>query len=225
MSKVVQMPLGPRSPTRKPKPPRAALPPLSSAVDVVAELETNRDEYIGKEWFTLCSFPSYLHTSLDRVRKRVKVGPRPGVSPTVACCVHHGVGALQGHEEVQGLLALKDKIDTIEGVNAHAVDTAAAWFRAFPVGVNASLSGARRQNIALPDEVKSALNELAGDIGLTSTALATLAITATLTSQPAVLDEHRRLMERTISAFLELALLRRRGGEGMLSALREMGQW
>lgn len=198
--------------------PRKFVPPY----DVTHELMENREEFIGKEWLTLCGFPSYLHTSLDRVRRRVKSTTKPGLSPTAACCITHGLQAISGHEDVQGLLTLKAQLDTLDGVAADYADAISAWFRSFPIGApNASMSGSRKQNITLPEQLKQDIHELGGELGLTSTALATLAMTATLASQPAVLAGHARDCVQAVEIFLKHVHLRRRLGEVLVDTLRE----
>lgn len=220
------MPASSPLPSSAPSPSRsiASLYQLFPAVDVLSELETDRSRYIGREWLTLLHWPGYLATSLDRVRAQASL-PTPGISPTLACCIEHGMSALERHAEIRGLLDLKHTIDNLEGMNASAVDVAAAWYRSFPVGVDVTLSGTRKQNLTVPEPLKIRVHDLASDLGLSLSALSVLAATTTLSKQPSVLPEHADMMIAAVKQFLKLALLRRKGGQGMIEALREIEEW
>lgn len=202
----------------------ASLAALAASIDVAEELAEDKDAYTGEEWFTITSLPSYLRPNLDRIRRRVD--PRPGMGPTVACCLEHGLKSITSRDEIQGLLKLKETMDRTTWDSASFAHQIDEWYRSFLTGVDVgSGTKAGRQNIAIPKHTKIALSEAASDLGMAATQLAVLSITSTMSYQPDVIPTDADTMARTVAGFLRKVEVRRRMGEAMLTALRNTADW
>lgn len=207
--------------------PRRAVPfhsaKLVPAFDVIAELSTNRDAYTGGEAFALCQFPATLRTCADRLRQAVPASKKPGLSPTIACCISNGVMVIASHEDIRSLLSVKSRLDSVsDAADAGLVEEIGTWFTRFPLGVdNSSLSSVYRQNISLPEDVKSPACDLSSELGVSASALCTMAVMVTLATQPAMLPTHHERLNRTVDAFFRRVRIRSKAAVVLLEVVLE----
>lgn len=194
---------------------------LSPSFDVVAELTTNRDAYQGDEWFTLCTFPQFLRTSLDRIRRQVPP-PKPSLSLAVAACIANGVRVIGQHEDLRALGETKARLDVLKDVDAAYVDEVSVYFRTFPLGISdPAQTGVRRQNVKLPEDVHGDVLTVCDEVGLSASALCTLAVMVTLSSQDVILKGHTRQLNDIVETFWRRAKLRRAMAEALVETLEE----
>lgn len=194
---------------------------LSPSFDVVAELTTNRDAYQGDEWFTLCTFPQSLRTSLDRIRHLVPP-PKPSLSLAVAACISNGVRVIEQHDDLRELGAIKARLDEVKDVDAAYVDEVSTFLRWFPLGINDSAQvGSRRQNVKLPEDVHGEVVSVCDRVGLSASALCTLAVMVTLSSQDVILKGHSKQLNEIVETFWRRAKLRRAMAEALVETLEE----
>ncbi len=231
MSKVV--PLTYKRPRVKPSAPRTlfdtaksnnvvSMHPakFESTIDVIGELEHDQLPYRGKDNFAIQSLPGYVHTSLDRVRSRVISTHKPGLNPTICCCLYHGLTTLQGNEDIQSLLNLKYTLDNTDNVDASDVEEISGWFRHFSIGIpDTALSGSRRRNITIPDHTKANLMELSSELGMSAAALSILAMMIVLEHQEPVLRDHQRMMSGVLDTWQKRIFRRRMVAEVLLKTL------
>lgn len=193
---------------------------FTPAFDVVHELAENKHDYVGDNWIALLSFPGFIRTCLDRIR--VLVEPRPGLSPTICCCIQGGIQVVSAHEDVLALLALKRSIDSISNDKAEAedVDEICGWFRKFQLGVgDQAMTGGARQNVQVTMGVKGKLFEMAGELGVSNSALALVLMMVTLSTQEDMLHQHRDYLNATVTKFYRRVRTRRRVAEALLETL------
>lgn len=193
--------------------------------DITSELATSRDDYSGDIPVTIYALPSYLRTSLDRVRARVVDTSKPGLSPTITACLSCGISILGAQPDIRGLLSLKEQLDLTEDVDAWLADDIAAVFGSFRLGASdRAMSGATRVNILVTERIKNAVSSLATDIGASFSSLASIATMIALHDQPAVLKERREEMETSIDAFLRRAKIRLKVLSALIEVLRDEGE-
>ena len=192
MPKVVRLP-GRRA---------ASLNPASFApeFDMVSELTHRRYDYTSKDsWLAIYQFPGYLRTNLDRIR--ATVNPKPGLSSTVACAIYGGVEVLAKHSDIQALIALRERLDTVQGVDAVMAEEVAGWFRRSPLGLPGSCDS-QRQNLTVPEPIKKTLHALASEIGMSFSSLALVACVVSVSNQKATFPQHAQQMSRSLERFL-----------------------
>lgn len=193
--------------------------------DVLTELADNKDQYSGDEQQTIYNFPDYLRTALDRVRARVVTTSKPGLSPTITCCMSYGLEALSACEDVKTLLALRDRCDLTDNPDSWLVEEVAAIFRFFPLTLpDYSLSLSHKQNVALTESVKKDTAKISSDLGTSFSAIAILSVMITLVDQPCVMKERRENIQRIIDGFLRRAKIRRGVMEALLDTVLEIKQ-
>lgn len=196
--------------------------------DAARELADNLTHYSGTEWVSLTVVPQFIRTCLDRIRSRVcelsstGVG-RPGISPTVACCMVYGLQLLAANPEVRSLLEMKAALDALNSsdLDAADVDELAGWFRNFPLSVpDDRMIGVRRLNVTLPTTTKQLLYDLSSDLGASSSVLGVLALGIGIQTQPSMLDGHRDSLDAMVDTFYRRVGRRRRVAESLLSEAR-----
>lgn len=194
--------------------------------DVVAELSTNRDRYMTPQGtpsspVTIYGFPQYLLTLLLRVRSAVEEGSRPGLSPTICCCLEHALDVLRSHPEVQELLVLRERhIRTPTTRMIYEYEQISAILRDFDISVP-DRAGMRpiRQNLTLTEGVKKELSVLAGELGVSLSSLCIIGVVITLSQQPEVFESRRAEMREDVETFFERVAARKRMYEDVLAGI------
>jgi len=190
-------------------------------IDIAGDLRENFERYSnGDEWLSVTQMPRIAIVAADKVRKRVK-GFTPGFNPTIACCIWHSIEALNLNPDVQSLLGIKDRFDTSDFHDGMAELVVASFFQVFPMTVAVSGGGSRR-NICVPTEIKTALGELADDIGITKSSLASLCVLSALCDQPEVNPQSRTAMSKSVGQFMKLVSWKARGCAALMKILREV---
>lgn len=194
---------------------------FAPSFDVVDELTANRENYTGSEPLSVYNVPLYLFTCIDRARERVISIQKPSVSCTISCCISYGLSVIAQQHDVKNLLKLKKRLNMVEDVDSADVEELAGFFRSFVVSAaDGSASGTRRQqNISMPETIRSAVIDLAGDLGASSSVLAVLAIMTALSIQTFVLEGHQKLLDAAVCLFFKKANLRRRVAEVVLEGI------
>jgi len=194
--------------------------------DILNELKTNREDYLGSEWLSLYGFPAYIKTCIDGVRKKVKSGGNPpGFSPASACCLAYGIGTLTTHPAIRALLDLKTAVDTAENVDPDELEELAGFLRNFPLSLpNATTSGnIRRHNIVLPEKVKTDLSELSGELGTHISTLALICMAVALHDQPSLLGGYRKDLTMAVEKFIKRVVLRHNSARRWYSQIKKGG--
>lgn len=216
-----------------PMPVRSSVPPTAVSMkpssysppfDVVQELSANRDTYVGDQQATIYQFPSYLRTCLDRVRARVDAASKPGLSIALSCCTSAGLQVLVKSPVIKSLLALKEEFDLCDEVDAWTSEELANLFRSFSLSIpDSTLSDSRKQNLSIPDHLRSSLGSLSSDLGMSFSALVILCIMIALADQSAVLEERQRELVAGVELFLRRAQVRLRILQVLVDELKSDG--
>lgn len=194
---------------------------FSSDFDLVAELVGNRDEYRGDEAITVYGYPRHIAMSVDRVRARVNHSGetgKPGMNPTIACCVGYGVGVLSSNESVRAIIRYRERMELAEGVSALELAELSTWFQSFIEPVSDGLGGGlKRINVMLPVTIKSAVTALASELGASASVMIVLCLMVALADQPTTLAEHQEQLTRSLETFYLRADIRRDVAESLLA--------
>jgi len=189
--------------------------------DLIHNLMHNKEDYLGSEWLSLYQLPQYLLTILQRFTH--PLSPKPGLNPTISCCIAHGLSIIDNHREIQSLLLVRDQLNSLSTVSASLADMASAWFRSFPLSVpDLPMTGFKRHNLCLPSYLKLSLNQTAGDLGLSLSTLAVLAAQLPLINQPTVLPEHSKSLLDSANGFLKQVRIRRLFGQFLVDWVAQM---
>jgi hypothetical protein len=209
-----------RNPLAFPRPVEPVYPPFHPLnrdtygydFDLIAEIREHRYDYQavqGDPWITMYNFPNYLSNSVDRVRVRArKPGePKPSAYPVIACCIERGVQQLSEYNDIAGLIEVKSKFDNIEHMTPLAEEFY-GWWQMFKIGAPDSVrSGSIRQNVPVPTHIKATLHDLAGELGMSDSSLAVLAVMQVMAECPAaVRPDH---MTRTVEEFMTRVSVRK----------------
>lgn len=194
-------------------------PPIVSILDELTYRRADYEASTGdREWLSIVSLPGVVYTAVDKLRARVR-GPKPGVIPTLNCCISHGVNTLRQNAHLRSLISLKLHFDQTDHENADAEEVVAEFFRNFKM---TNIPGVtRRQNIALPSSIRNALGTFADDLGMTESYLAVIASMYTLSGQPTVHPATRRHMLNVVGEFLRRSRWRADGCYALMVALTD----
>lgn len=182
--------------------------------DVLYELAQHKGRYTGGDQaLGFRYFPDRIRTSLDRLRTRCEW--EASLSSVVSACIDYGVQILKNNEALENLLEVKRDIDMTDNIEAKYLHELAGWFRQFPW----SYESGKRMLVQVPEFVKSEIDVFSGKIGMFSYSLAILAITVTLSTQPAVLEADRKDFTLAVERFIRQAEVRAAVGKAWLGAL------
>lgn len=188
--------------------------------DVVEELRTNKEPYSAwddndKAYATIYSWPSICRMSVDNIRSKVSKSPIAGIHPTLACCISHGLDVLRENQYIIKLIWYREKFYSSDvKTSGHVMLAVFEWFNGFVMEVESS---GKKQNVVLPQDIYSSLNDLASGIGLSKGSLACLASMITLSDQDQINKDHAKLMKQTTNKFLEKVEVRVRGTEYLMN--------
>lgn len=186
--------------------------------DVVHELTYNRDAYTGREWISIYGFPTHMLASINALREQVTEPSRPGLSPTIACCLARGIALISSDESVVGTLDTRRRLIAFRNTDGLSqpvrdeLDELTDFFGTFPLTVPlSSTRGERRQNVSAPDHLQSALSDLASDLGTSVSSLAVLCVALALSEQsPMIATDRIDEYIETQSRFFRRAQMRLR---------------
>lgn len=230
-SRVVQMPLGKdrkKSQSESSRADRYHKPSLASLnpdtfvppFDVLNELAHNKEQYVGDQYQTIYGYPSYLGTSLDRIRARVITTNKPGMLPTITCCLSYGLETLGSHPDVVSLIMLKERFDLLENVDSDLNDEVATVLRSFPLAIpDLAFSRCTKQNVALTETLKKEVYRIAGELGVSFSVVVILSLMVTLADQPSVLKDRRDMINQCLERFLIRVKIRAKLIEALLGVL------
>lgn len=212
------------SPGRRPRRANSSPDQMRPPFDLVAELSLNRDRYHGSEWVSIHTLPGYILTCLERVITATALHdpaiPRPGLSPVIAACCYSAADTIRDNPDVLATFALKTRLHSLGEVDPEESEELANFLRSFQLSMpNTSTSGGRRQNVQLPNYIKSTVNDLADSLGVSMSALMVACIAVTLADQPAVLSERRDELAAAVGKFYRRVRMRRRIAEKWLDEM------
>lgn len=81
------------------------------------------------------------------------------------------------------------------------------------------MTGGARQNVQVTMGVKGKLFEMAGELGVSNSALALVLMMVTLSTQEDMLHQHRDYLNATVTKFYRRVRTRRRVAEALLETL------
>jgi hypothetical protein len=189
----------------------ASLTEFSADFDILAELTDNRERYtvhIGDNspQLTLYNFP-YANIIAAIRAQFGATQDRPGVHPTIACAIHHGLSIIVANPDIQAFLALRERFSKAPtATKGNIIKLVGAWFNQFPLGLPSEVAG--KINIRIPLDIHGALGELSNDLGMASNKIATLACLIAFSDQSCVNADFRRSMQEALGIFLEMIHLR-----------------
>ncbi len=202
---------------------------MVSPFSLVAELIGNRDRYNCSEWIAIQSLPSHLTMHIEQVRTAVgrqDPGPRPGANAVIAAAIHRGVDILTHHEDVIGTLEIREQL-TAPGfrMDREWGRELYAFIKNFPLSSpDAAGSGTKRVNLTVPNWVKVELTEVAGELGVSASALIVQCLAMVLQHESCVMREDRNELAGGVERFFKRIEIRRAVAEEWLKRIREMGR-
>jgi hypothetical protein len=196
--------------------------------DAVSELTHNREAYstphgTSTKPSTIYGFPPFLYTVMDRIRAKVEDGPRPGLNPTICCCITYALRVLASNPEVQAVLSLHDQFRNAPVTTlCREHEELAGMLRSFDISIP-DLAGMkpRRQNVTLPEPIKNALSGLAGELGTSFSSLCIISIVIALHAQPQTFPQRRAEMKRIVEEFFERVATRRGMYQDLLDGIEK----
>jgi hypothetical protein len=201
---------------------------LPPTVDVIDELKTNRLCFTTPEgespaWLSIGSFLNVLSAALDKLRTRSEIIPVPGRSTTAACCIFHGLEAIEQHPHVQALRSVREDIARTDFEHSMVEDLITSWLNGFDKSVALPSGGSRRLNIALPTDLKSQLHRAADSMGVHEGLLAVLCVAVVVAAQRDIHEDHRATALQLVNAFLLRVQWQAEGARALLEQLTGRG--
>jgi hypothetical protein len=214
--RIVSLPLGKRQERQLSGPKNDDM-----RVNILEVLEADFSQYYiakapGVQWVNITALPSFLRTTLDKLKAKVDLPREPGIQPTLCCCISHGLPILQAHEQVVALHDVKRRFNEMEQAGTPSEEFIAQYFRAiFDVGIPKG----KRQNVAVPDDLKRQIQGLAFNLGTTESSLAVLSAYAVLSTQSEVPTNYQGHMSDKVEEFFQLVGMKVVGAEALVSSL------
>lgn len=201
---------------------------MVSSFSLVSELVENRDRYSCSEWIAIQSLPSHLTMQIEQIRTAVGLrdpGPKPGANAVIAAAIHRGVDILTHHEDVLGTLEVRDQL-TSPGLRMDRewARELFQFIKNFPLSSpDAAGSGTRRVNLTVPNYVKVELGEVAGELGVSASALTVQCLALVFQYESCLMREDRAELAAGVERFLKRIEIRRTVAEDWLKCIRSMG--
>ena len=190
-------------------------------VNIIEELGSNYSLYYvekkpGAYWVNVTSLPSTMRTTLDKLKAKVTRIRTPGIHPTLCCCMFHGSPLIEANEHVKELVAMKRHFDELEQEGSHREEFVSQYFRS-PLDV--SIEAGKRQNVAVPEELKKRISGLSLNTGVTESSLAILSAMAILATQSEVPANYRKQFSEKVEQFFSLVEMKVVGAMALVDAL------
>lgn len=206
----------------KPRRASASITQMRPVFDLTAELTYNRDRYTGPEWIA-AKMPGYMRTCIERICAAVaRSSSKPGNAPVVAACSLNGLSIIREHREVVATLALREQFMTSDQIDEDQEDELASFLRQFPfTPPDPTTTVARRLTYPIPQYIKSQLNEMSGELGISMSALVVVCLSITMADQPAILESRRGHLAGAVAKFFERVATRREMAEVWLRRMEK----
>lgn len=190
-------------------------------VSIISELEENYSLYYiekrpGVDWINLTSLPGFMRTTLDKLKAKVHLPRIPGLHPTLCCCMCHGLPIIRANRHIKALLAAKQRFEEMEQQGSPREEFISQYFRS-PLDVG--IESGKRQNVAVPEELKKSIAGLAIDTGIPESALGVLSAMAILARQSGVPENYRERFSTKVEQLYSLVEMKVIGAEAMIDAL------
>jgi hypothetical protein len=194
---------------------------LGGPVNIIEELESNFSQYYiekrpGADWINITSLPGFMRTTLDKLKAKVPRIRTPGIHPTLCCCMFHGLPIVEANEHVKELVAMKRHFDEMEQEGSPREEFVSQYFRS-PLDVG--IESGKRQNVAVPEELKKRIAGLSINIGVTESSLAMLSTMAILATQPEVAANYQKQFSEKVEQFFSLVEMKVVGAKALVDAL------
>ena len=192
-----------------------------SVVDIVDELGLNYRQYYvenepGANWLNITSLPGFMRTTLDKLKAKVSRSRTPGIHPTLCCCIYYGLPIIQSNRHVKELLAEKRRFEEMEQEGSPREEFVSQYFRS-PLDVG--IESGKRQNVAVPEELKKNIAGLAINTGVTESSLGILSTMAILAGQHEVAPNYQKQFSDKVEQFYSLVEMKVIGAKAMVDKL------
>lgn len=194
---------------------------LPEPIDIIEELGANYSLYCvpkapGVDWVNITSLPGFMRTTLDKLKAKVRLARIPGIHPTLCCCMCHGLPIIQSNKHVKELLRVKQSFEKMEQEGTPREEFISQYFRS-PLDVG--IESGKRQNVAVPEELKKSIAGLAMNTGISESSLGVLFAMAILAKQPEVPANYQERFSDKVELFYSLVEMKVIGAKAMVDAL------
>lgn len=187
----------------------------------------HRDKYRGPEWITIYRLPSHLRTALHRACSAVAARSRihkPGLNPMIACCMAHGSSVIRAHNDIVLTMRLREQLNTIKEHDAdpELIEELVNFLGDFKLSVpDNSTAAAQQVSVNCQNWLKTEMNDLSAEIGVSISMLAVLSINITLAECDEMITDRSTAMRFAVDRFYRRVRIRREIAESSLKVIRD----
>lgn len=202
---------------------------LAKATDTEPLFDATSDD--NRQWIEVCSYAASIEDAIDRIAERA-LGTwgfnkrAPGLNPVLAVCIGHGAQALWFHPSMQRLVRVRKESLHLDWKVKAASKVISELVKGFDKE-NGSAPGPQktRRSVIVPKAFKGVFTHIAAETRLDLSPLAKVSIMITLSNQPDVHPDDRKMYRELVREFIETIECRGSAAEELLEVPKWKGMY